>query len=218
MDPRGESWMTKPTDRFILRQVKLHASAKLTRRMARLYWIRPWMVTLASTLLGVLGGVFFALGYGFLGGILLLFSQVLDGADGQLARLRGEAGPKGAFLDSVMDRYADGAAVIGLCIGILRSSLEIAPWAVISLGALALIGSGLISYTTARAQVLGLNLGKPTLASKGTRFVAMGFSGLLSLRWEGFLFLALTYLALHTQMVVLWRILRARSLHQESPG
>ncbi len=117
-----------------------------------------------------------------------------------------------------MDRYADGAAVIGLCVGILRSSVEIAPWAVICLGALAIIGSGLISYTTARSEVLGLNLGKPTLASKGTRFVAMGLSGLLSILWQGFLLLALTYLAVHTQTVVLSRILRARSLHQGSPG
>lgn len=216
MDPLGDYWITKPTDRFILRQVKLHFSARLTRRLAGLGWVQPWMVTLASTLLGVVGGVFFAMGLGFPGGILILCSQVLDGADGQLARLRNTASPQGAFLDSVMDRYADGAAVIGLCVGILKSSLEIAPWALVSLGALAIIGSGLISYTTARAEVLGLSLGKPTLASKGTRFVAMGLGGLLSVFWQGFLLVALTYLALHTQVAVFSRILRTRVSHHRS--
>jgi len=211
MDPSSYYWMTKPTDRFILRQVKLHASAKLTRQIARYYWIQPWMVTLASTFLGVLGGVFFALGFGFLGGILLLFSQVLDGSDGQLARLKGKESPQGAFLDSVLDRYADGAAVIGLCVGIARTNPLIPPWALVCLGAFALIGSGLISYTTARAEVLGLRLGKPTLASKGTRFIAMGLAGLLSFFSQDFLLLVLTYLALHTQLVVLYRILRTHS-------
>lgn len=209
MNPCTDSWVTKPTDRFILRQVKLHLSSRLTRKMAGLDWIRPWMLTLASCLLGVLGGVFFAAGLGYLAGILLLCSQVLDGADGQLARLRGEESPRGAFLDSVLDRYSDGAAVIGLSVGVLQNNHGTSPWAVICLGALALIGSGLISYTTARAEALGLRLGKPTLASKGTRFVAMGLGGLLSLFWQGFLLVALTYLAFHTQLVVFWRIRRA---------
>jgi archaetidylinositol phosphate synthase len=39
--------------------------------------------------------------------IVIIFSGLLDGLDGTVARLRGEASPRGAFLDSMLGRVAD---------------------------------------------------------------------------------------------------------------
>jgi archaetidylinositol phosphate synthase len=39
--------------------------------------------------------------------LVVAVSGLLDGLDGTVARLRGEAGPRGAFLDSMLDRIAD---------------------------------------------------------------------------------------------------------------
>jgi len=44
---------------------------------------------------------------------LLVVSGALDALDGAVARLRGEAGPRGGFLDSVLDRVADTVYALG---------------------------------------------------------------------------------------------------------
>ncbi|MEJ5375052.1 MAG: CDP-alcohol phosphatidyltransferase family protein [bacterium] len=203
------SWQTKPTDRFVLRWIKLHLSSHLTQRIQLIPWVRPWMITLAGSLLGVAAGACFALGMAWLAGVLTLTSQVLDGVDGQYARLTKRESRAGAFLDSIMDRYADGAIVMGLTVYLVRLSLFLPLWAWLTMGFMALAGTGLVSYTTARAEVLGLSMGKPTLASKGTRNSVIALCGLAGAFWAEAPAVAMIYLALHTNGLVLGRILRA---------
>lgn len=217
------AWQTKPMDRFVLRWMKVHLSSRVTTWIIVIPWLRPWMITVVASLLGVAGGCAFALGLGWLAGVLALASQVLDGVDGQYARLTGRQGPAGAFLDSLMDRYTDGALVIGLTVYVisLPTSIPISAW--VALSFLALVGTGLVSYSTARAEVLGLSMGRPTLASKGTRTAMIGLSGLVSPIWAEAPAAALVYLVLHTNGVVLWRIFLAHrqckeGMADESPG
>lgn len=203
-------WMTKPTDRFILRWIKCHLSSKITHRLSGLEWVRPWMATLASTALGVLAGIVFAMGWGWSAGLIAAVSQVLDGVDGQLARITGRVSEFGAFLDSVLDRYADGAMMIGMIVYVSRTADQTLMWPVLFVGGAALVGSNLISYAKARAESLGLYLGRPTLASKGTRMTVMSLSGLLSLVWPMAPFLAMWYLAIHSSAVVAKYIFMAK--------
>ena len=146
---------------------------------------------------------------GFVAGLVASLSQVLDGVDGQLARIRGEASEAGAFLDSVLDRYSDGALVIGLVIYLIGADIQVSPTTILVIGAAALIGSGLVSYATARASTLAIDLGRPTLASKGTRTTITAVSGLLSPICVYIPFMALCYLAVHTNVVMCLRIMRA---------
>lgn len=206
-------WVTKPTDRFLLKWIKEQLSARITPRVANLGFVRPGAVTMAATGLGILGGVAFAMCMPFGAAVAVVASQVLDGVDGQLARLRGQESPWGAFLDSVLDRYSDGAVVIGLSIGVWRSLQGLPDWAILFVSALALTGSGLVSYSKARARELGLELGPATLASKGTRFSAIALGGLVSPFFSEGPALALLYLALHTQGAVLLGLLRSRRRH-----
>jgi len=204
----GTSWRTKPTDRFILKWIKVNLSARLTPRLAGIDWLAPWMVTVASSLLGCVGGLIFALGVGWLAGLAAAAGQVLDGVDGQLARITGRQTQGGAFMDSVVDRYADGAMVIGLTVYLVRLPLPWPLWLVLLLGALALIGSNLISYSTARADTLGLDLGRPTLAGKGTRTSVIILGAWGSLFWPPLPVITLIYLAVHTNAVVIVRLHR----------
>jgi len=202
-------WRTKPTDRFVLRWIKLHLSAPLTCRLAGSSALQPKTVTLVAASSGVAAGVALALGHPLLGGCLGAAGQILDGVDGQLARLRGSASARGAFWDSVLDRYADGALVFGLGLYILRHPAGLPQSLLLLLFALAIIGSNLISYSSARASSLALDLGGPTRASKGTRttviIVAAWATPLTSLAPA----VALLYLAVHPQVEVLRRLRRA---------
>lgn len=203
-----ESWKTKPTDRFILKWIKCNLSARITPRLVGITWLKPWMITVCSMVLGVMAGAIFAAGWGFVAGIIAAVSQILDGVDGQFARLTGAQTRGGAFLDSVLDRYTDGALVIGLILYDAGTG-HLHPIVVGVLGTAALVGSGLISYTSARAENLAIDTGKPTLASKGTRTSVMALSGILSPLSSLVPLGALMYLALHTNVVVAARIRRA---------
>lgn len=205
----AKEWRTKPSDRFVLRWIKVHLSARITPHLVTWKRLEPWMITLLSSSLGVLGGAVFALGWGWLAGCFAACGQVLDGVDGQLARMTGKESKEGAFWDSVLDRYADGAMVIGLVVYLVRLLSPLPVWIVTTLGAFALIGSNLISYSSARAEALGIDLGKPTLASKGTRTSVMILSAWGSAFWAEFPFLALLYLVFHTNGVVARRLIVA---------
>lgn len=209
--PTEQSWQTKPTDRFILKWIKLHLSVKITRRLASYPQIAPWMVTVFSAALGTLAGAVFALGWGWPAGLGAAASQVLDGVDGQLARLTGRQTRFGAFLDSVLDRYPDGAMVIGLTVYLVRTPIDVAAPLVGFVGALALIGCGLISYAKARAETLHFDLGNPTLASKGTRMTAMAAAGLLSPFGPEIPWIVLVYLAVHSNAVVIRYLYRVKT-------
>src|SRR4051794_1007591 len=71
-------------------------------------------LSMLSGLLGVSSGVAVAAGRFTLGGWLFLGSGILDVMDGRVARMRKEANPAGAALDSVLDRYVDSAMLMGL--------------------------------------------------------------------------------------------------------
>ena len=81
----------------------------------------------------------------------------MDGADGDLARLKGMSTRFGAFFDAVLDRYADIAILAGLTYWSLAFE-DRGPTAVVALaGLLAMVGSLMLSYTRARAEAsLGL--------------------------------------------------------------
>src|SRR5208283_585941 len=199
-------WKTKPTDRFILKWIKMNLSARITPKLVALERLRPWMITLFSTSVGVFAGVVFAAGLGWIAAFLAAFAQVMDGVDGQFARLTRMQSKGGAFLDSVLDRYFDSALTIGMVVYLIRIPAGLPLPLLLVMAFFALSGGSLISYTTARAESLGIPLGKPTLASKGTRTSIIVLCGWASFFWPPAPLLALTYLAVHPNIVVFRRI------------
>lgn len=215
-DVAADHWQTKPTDRFILKWIKTRLSARITPHLVAIGWLRPWMITVFSAGIGTAAGILFACGWGWQAGIIAAVGQVFDGVDGQFARLTGRQSAAGAYLDSVLDRYPDGTMMIGMIVYLIRLPIEIPPSIILIIGALALIGSNLVSYSSARADTLGLNLGKPTLVSKGTRMTVMIVGAWGSALWPPLPGVALVYLAIHSNAAVLARLIRAYR-HGDSP-
>ncbi|MFI5365929.1 MAG: CDP-alcohol phosphatidyltransferase family protein [Candidatus Binatia bacterium] len=103
----------------------------------------------------------------FTGGWLLLFCGSLDIIDGRVARRLDGGSARGAFLDSVIDRYADSLAYLGLA-AFFRASWVL--WAVL----FALVGGLMVSYARARAEGLGAQ-GRVGLLQRPERYVILGF-------------------------------------------
>ena len=85
-------------------------------------------------------------------GLIILFAGLFDMLDGQVARTGKTASRYGALFDSVLDRYSELIVLFGICYylilqGYFFSSL---------FGAIALIGSMMVSYVRARAEGLGI--------------------------------------------------------------
>ena len=134
--------------------------------------IHPDALTYAQLAVSILAGVAFWQGWIFLAGWLTILAGTLDVLDGGVARRTGRSGPRGALIDSLIDRYAEFATFFGLG-AFFRHTWVLAAVAV------ACFSSLMVSYTRARAEGLGLDL---TLGSaqRPERYVILGFGGWLS--------------------------------------
>src|SRR5690606_351872 len=116
--------------------------------------ISPDLVTVLGTLGVVAGAVAFGAGGKFLGAALgVAVFAVVDFVDGAMARARGYSTRFGAFLDSTVDRIADGA-VLG-AVAYWYAGVGETPTLVVTL--VCLVASQVISYVKARAQSLGID-------------------------------------------------------------
>src|SRR2546426_1362207 len=116
--------------------------------------ITPNQITVIGVALTFTAAVLAALAHLRWAGVVLIFAGTFDILDGALARSSGRAYPYGAFLDSTLDRYSEGAIYIGLAAYFAGTSGPLQRWLLLATVA-ALAGSFLVSYVRARAQSLG---------------------------------------------------------------
>lgn len=138
----------KPTDGPISRTVNRPISTRISAFLAR-YHISPNALTLVSFLLSVLSAVSFAVGEyvtTVIAGVMAQLSSILDGCDGEIARLKFLFSTFGEWLDRVLDRYADGLIILGMTFALWRSEGNEYAWMA---GFLALTGTYMNSYTAA---------------------------------------------------------------------
>ena len=110
--------------------------------------------TLAGLLAAGLAAYFASTGRFIPAGALVLVGGVFDLLDGALARRAGAAGRRGALLDSVADRVAECAVLLGLLVYYTLPGSRSQTGAILAFVAFA--GSMLVSYVRARAEGLGL--------------------------------------------------------------
>jgi CDP-L-myo-inositol myo-inositolphosphotransferase len=136
----------KPTDGPISRHLNRPLSTRISRHLVGLP-VTPNQISLFCFALSVLAAGLFALGGTLglaVGALLAQFASVVDGCDGEVARLRFEESSTGGWFDAVLDRYADAFLVFGLtwhAYGVHGVSWV---WVV---GFMAIIGSFMNSYT-----------------------------------------------------------------------
>ncbi len=78
--------------------------------------VRPITLTYLQVVVSMVCALAYARGLVFCAGFLVLFTGTLDILDGKVARRTNGESPRGAFLDSVMDRYAEFVSYAGLMV------------------------------------------------------------------------------------------------------
>ena len=131
-----------PVARYLNRPLSTRISGVLAR-----YPITPNHISVFSFFCSLLAaGLFITGGYPALalGGLLAQFASVIDGSDGEIARLKFQSSKYGGWLDAVLDRYADAFLLFGLTWHHFNNHSQ--NW-VLPLGFAAIIGSFMLSYT-----------------------------------------------------------------------
>ncbi len=170
-DPELENRETSPMLGLWLRRGTAWALSPIWR-LVRATALPPSALTVLSVLMSVGAGVAVAAGRFALGGWIFLFAGVFDLLDGRLARATGTASPRGAILDSVLDRVSDAAILIGLA-WYYRGTWVLMPTLV------AMASSHLVSYIRARGEGLGFSV-KGGWLGRPERVVILGVTVALS--------------------------------------
>jgi len=115
--------LIKPQDGPASRHINRKVSTWVTARVVPL-GATPNMLTVVVALFGLAGGWFAASplwGYQILGAFLYQMHSILDGCDGEIARLTKNFSKHGALLDSLVDDLSNMLFFVGLSVGVHRS-------------------------------------------------------------------------------------------------
>jgi CDP-diacylglycerol---glycerol-3-phosphate 3-phosphatidyltransferase len=176
--------------------------------------VSPNALTAAGVTLCIVAGVIVYFEYRhellayWAGAALFTIGSILDILDGALARRSRKATPFGAFLDSTTDRIGEGFMLGAIALVFAREGNEVA----LAFAIAAVSGSFLVSYTRARAEVLGLK-GDVGIGSRAERVVVI-VSGLVLAPW-GVLPWAIYLLTATAWITVLQRVLSVRTQLRE---
>ena len=187
--------------------VSRHLNRRISRPVARLLThtpATPNQVSVAS--LGAALAAFFAFVYDahLIAAVLAQASSILDGVDGDLARLKKMTSAFGGFMDSILDRYADALIILGLAIWSADDGARFHVWLT---AFWALTGTFAVTYTRARIVNAPRDLFDRGITSVASRDVRLFIVMVGALVGQGFVTLAV--LASLTNIVVVLRLLYA---------
>ena len=138
--------LPKRGDGPISRYLNRPLSTRITRRLVSRS-VTPNQISAGCFGLSLLAAALFAAGGTLtlaLGGLLAQLASVVDGCDGEVARLKFQESVFGGWFDAVLDRYSDAFLLFGLTwhVFVSRGSAL-----VLAVGFLAIMGSFMVSYT-----------------------------------------------------------------------
>jgi phosphatidylglycerophosphate synthase len=144
--PRAEEWLlaslVKEEEGFMSRHVERRISLAISRRLAKTS-VTPNAMTIGSVLIGLAGAAFFVSprpALQFTGALLFLLHSILDGCDGELARLKFQESRFGGVLDFWGDNVVHSAVFACIAIGWARSGAAGPLWP-LAAGAAAVAGT-----------------------------------------------------------------------------
>jgi choline kinase/phosphoglycolate phosphatase-like HAD superfamily hydrolase/phosphatidylglycerophosphate synthase len=225
----------KPQDGFI--------SAKLNRPLSTrvltplLLQVRrsltPNQVSLLGFVVALAAALAFVLRLPVPGGLLIQLASLLDGSDGEVARLKRLQSRFGGFFDAVLDRYGDGFILFGMFYYALTSAASaslrgaLATPVVLGSAMLALAGNFMVSYTSAKSvSDLGYQYGGGWLAAgrgRDLRLFVLALGGIGAVLHPVFVLLAIGSVAALVSAIVVgrvwvsWEHARGRSPFAEGP-
>jgi CDP-L-myo-inositol myo-inositolphosphotransferase len=108
-----------PVSRYLNRPV----STRLSMALAP-FRPSPAFLSFFAFFFGMLGAFLLAVEHPLLGGLAVHVSSVVDGMDGEAARLQLRASPRGAWLNGLLNRMVDGAVLVGLGIWMAQDTFS----------------------------------------------------------------------------------------------
>ena len=160
----------KPNDGPVSRYLNRPLSIRISKLLVR-FPITPNVISALSFLLSLFAAGLFAFGKNYvsllIGGLITQLASVIDGCDGEIARLKFMRSKYGGWFDAVLDRYADAFLLFGLTwheYMINNGNL------ILIIGFMAIIGSFMLSYTADKYD----NLMNERIASGGTWQIRIG--------------------------------------------
>ena len=169
--------LIKSTESLVSRKFERKVSLAITRHL--LYSrITPNQISIASTFVGITSAFFFLSKHSALhvcGALLLALSSIVDGCDGELARLRFQETRRGSLLDFLGDNlvhiavffciglglYLRGYGTVYLVLGIMAALATLGSASAVFFRVFQKSGSSVISFTTpVRVEEMGRATGK----------------------------------------------------------
>jgi CDP-diacylglycerol--glycerol-3-phosphate 3-phosphatidyltransferase len=149
--------------------------------------VHPNILTTVGVSINVGCALLFGFGEFFWAGIVLIVANLFDMLDGNVARLTGNVTKFGSFLDSSLDRLSDMVAFLGIMIFYASNTPQHSILNVFLAGT-GMIGSVMVSYTTARSESLGVksNVG---FLQRPERIVLLIIGALSTWNWNSDFFL-----------------------------
>jgi choline kinase len=105
--------LIKDSDGPVSRHLNRPISTRISMTLAPLR-LAPNLLSILTFLVGLWAAWSLSAGRALVGGLFVQAASVLDGVDGETARLQDRTSRWGAFLDDVLDRMVDAAIVAGL--------------------------------------------------------------------------------------------------------
>ncbi len=146
--------LSKPSDGPVSRFLNRPLSTRVSMAIAPLR-VHPDLLSMLAALFGFGAAAALWRGLGVAGAALTHAMSILDGVDGETARLQQRTRPEGALLDGVLDRLSDAALSAGLAVWAIRQG-QVSPTAGLVLAVAATALCMLSMATKDRVQALGL--------------------------------------------------------------
>ncbi len=153
------SSLRKPHDGFVSRTINRKLSLGVFTPL--LLKISPRLtanqVSVLAFFVGLLASLCFFFGYPVMGGIAMQLSSILDGCDGEIARLKKSESSFGNFFDSILDRYADSFILFAMFLYSWEANDNLAIFGpnwrlpVLVVAMAAIVGNLMVSYTSAKS-------------------------------------------------------------------
>ena len=205
--------LIKMTDGIVSRYINRKISTRITMFIVKKRInITPNQVSVLSFAIGIISALIYLFNNPLLAGIGVQASSIIDGVDGELARILKKTTRFGAFFDAILDRLVN--IVIIICISLYLSNLGVNQELLLVSSICALSGDLMVSYIHARGEAslnihpikigIGLNY-----ASRDVRLFTIFMGSVLENFIEGVLLYTLVIIALLSYSYVILKIIDA---------
>lgn len=206
------SRLVSPRDGVVARYFNRPLSLRLTSVLVPLP-LKPNFYSVVNGLMCLAASVLFALGFGLMGGVLAQTASIIDGVDGEVARLKFQETSFGAYFDSIIDRYSDAFLIGGMAAGLISAQggqLTVLFPAFLALAAspLSMLSKEKLKNLTGKEyypQEEGWLSYLPVNRDGRLAIIALG--GIFNLG-----FIALWFLAIMANLQVIYRLIKARGI------